>query len=403
MPLTDSALRALKPLDRPYIVTDGRGLYVEVFPTGGVVWRYRYRFDGRTEKLTLGKYPALSLKTARLKRDDAEKAAVNGTSPARIKRLTKAGQSASPTVTKFSELYLREVVAKDWRDITAPKRYFDNDILPAIGTKQIASVTAEDVRRIIWSKKDHGFDAAAGHVRGLLKRMFDYAITSGVATHNPVLTLPMRHVYKAKSRERSLSIDEIGAFLSTVFQSHMRRQFKVALHLILLTMVRKSELMKAQWPQLQLDVSEWHIPGTSTKTGKPHIVYLSTQAVKRFKELKVLACGSEYVLPGRGKADQPFHQGALNVALRAALADTGMNDVTIHDLRRTASTVLHENGWPADVIEKALNHTIGGVRGVYNRAEYAKQRREMLQFWADLIDKQIQPDPMLLAQFAAPS
>lgn len=399
MPLTDTALKAIKPKDKPYIVSDERGLYVEVFPSGGIVWRYRYRLGGKQEKLTLGKYPALSLRNARLKRDEAASAVALGQSPAQEKQQAKAEVLESVTVAEFGERFFREVVNKDRQDTTIPRRYFDKSIVPAIGAKQMREVSTEDVRAIIWAKKDEGFDAAAGVVRGLLKRLFDYGLTCGAATINPVLALPMRHVHKAKSRERALAPAEIGAFLRAAIESNIRRQFKLALHLILLTMVRKSELLQARWEHVDLEQGEWQIPAENSKTGKPHIVYLSRQAVEQFKELQALAGTSALVLPGRGSLTKPFAQNAINTALKTALKGQAIPAFTIHDLRRTASTLLHENGWSSDVVEKALNHTIGGVRGVYNRAEYAPQRREMLQFWADLVEAQLTQGRVIMGKF----
>lgn len=399
MALTDTALKALKPRERVFTVADERGLYVEVFPTGGVVWRYRYRLNGKLEKLTLGKYPALTLKNARIKRDEAAQAAAMGTSPAEQKRRAKMAAADATTVAEFGERFFSEIVAKDRADLTSPRRYFDKAIVPAIGAKPVRDVTTEDVRAIIWRKKDEGFDAAAGQIRGVLKRLFDYATTAGLVTANPVLALPMRHVHKAKSRERALSPEEIKSFLRAAFESNIRRQFKIGLHLILLTMVRKSELLLARWAHVDFDAAEWHIPAEHSKTGKPHIVYLSSQAVALFKELLALAGGSELVMPGRGSLTKPFAHNAINSALKVALAGQDIPAFTVHDLRRTASTLLHENGWPADVVEKALNHNIGGVRGVYNRAEYAQQRQEMLQFWADYIDQLMGSGQVILGKF----
>lgn len=399
MALTDAALKALKPKDKPYTVVDERGLYVEVFPTGGVIWRFRYRVNGQREKLTLGKYPALTLKNARKKRDEAAEAAAMGTSPAAQKQLAKLAAADATTVAEFGERFFREIVAKDRADLTIPRRYFDKAIVPAIGAKPVRDVTTEDVRAIIWRKKDEGFDAAAGQIRGVLKRFFDYAMTAGLATTNPVLALPMRHVHKTRARERALSPDEIGKFLRAVFESNIRRQFKIGLHLVLLTMVRKSELLLARWEHVDFEAAEWHIPAEHSKTGKPHVVYLSSQAVALFKELHALAGGSELVMPGRGSLTKPFAHNAINNALKVALAGQSIPAFTIHDLRRTASTLLHENGWPSDVVEKALNHTIGGVRGVYNRAEYAPQRREMLQQWADNIDAMLGTGKVILGRF----
>lgn len=400
MALTDIALKALKPKDKAYTVTDDRGLYVEVFPTGGIIWRYRYRFAGKQEKLTLGKYPALSLRNARVKRDEAARTVALGHSPAEQKQLAKVPAPDTITVAEFGERFFREVVAKDRQDVSSPRRYFEKSIVPVIGAKPVREVTTEDVRTIIWRKKDEGFDAAAGQLRSVLKRMFDYALTCGLAPINPVLALPMRHVHKSRSRDRALSPDEIRDFLRAAFESNIRRQFKLALHLILLTMVRKSELLLARWSDVDFEQAEWHIPAEHSKTGKPHIVYLSRQAVELFRELKVLADTSELVLPGRGSRTKTFAHNSINTALKTALQGQTIPAFTIHDLRRTASTLLHENGWPSDVVEKALNHIIGGVRGVYNRAEYAPQRREMLQFWADYIESLITSGKVIMGRFS---
>lgn len=386
MALTDTALKALKPRDKTYTVTDDRGLYVEVFPTGGVIWRYRYRLNGKYEKLTLGKYPALTLKNARLKRDEAAHQVAMGESPAKKKQLEKVAGAEDATVAEFAERFFKDIQSRDRKNVTMPRRYLEKDILPHIGSKLVRDLTAEDVRRVIWRKKEQGFDAAAGQVRGLLKRMLDYALTCGLIQANPVMALPMRHVYRAAARDRALTPDEIRQFLRAMQTSNIRRQFKIAFQLILMTLVRKSELMLAQWKDVHLDEGEWHIPVENSKTGKPHIVYLSTQAQTLFKELKPLASSSDWVLPGRGTLAKPFANNALNQALKVSLQAQEIPAFTIHDLRRTASTLLHEQGWPSDVVEKALNHTIGGVRGVYNRAEYAEQRREMLQAWSDYID-----------------
>lgn len=386
MALTDTALKALKPKEKTYTVTDSRGLYVEVFPSGGIAWRYRYRLNGKYEKLSLGKYPDLTLKNARLKRDDAAQLVAMGESPAQKKQQAKVAGPENTTVAEFAERYFKDIQQRDRKNTTMPRRYLDKDILPHIGNKPIKDLTAEDVRSVIWRKKGQGFDAAAGQIRGLLKRMLDYALTCGLIQANPVMALPMRHVYRAAARERALTEDEIRRFLRAMQRSNIRRQFKIAFQLILMTLVRKSELLLAQWKDVHLDQHEWHIPVENSKTGKPHIVYLSTQAAMLFRELKTLASTSDWVLPGRGTLTKPFAHNALNSALKVSLQDQNIPAFTIHDLRRTASTLLHEQGWPSDVVEKALNHTIGGVRGVYNRAEYAAQRKEMLQAWADFID-----------------
>lgn len=163
-------MKALKPSDKTYTLADNRGLYIEVLATGSLVWRYRYRLNGKQEKLTLGKYPALSLRNARLKRDEAARTVALGESPALRKQLAKVPAPESTTVAEFGERFFREVVAKDRRDLTIPRRYFDKSVVPAIGAKPVREVTTDDVRVIIWRKKDEGFDAAAGALRGVAWR-----------------------------------------------------------------------------------------------------------------------------------------------------------------------------------------------------------------------------------------
>ena len=156
--------------------------------------------------------------------------------------------------------------------------------------------------------------------------------------------------------------------------------------IILLTLVRKSELLFAKWEHVNFDNSEWLIPAENAKTGKPHIVYLSRQVAEMFSELKKLAGDSEFVLPGRGRTTRPFAKNALNKALEG-LTFEEMEPLTIHDLRRTGATLLTEHGFNRDVIEKALSHDAGGIRAVYIVAEYAEQRKRMLQWWADSVER----------------
>lgn len=165
MPLTGTAIKALKPKAKRYTVTDEKGLVLEVFPTGGMLWHHRYRLNRKQERVTLGLYPALSLKLARGLRDERATLVALGHSPAQQKQLAKVAAADATTVADFGERFFREIVAKVRKNVSIPRRYFDKSILPAIGTKPVRDVTTEDVRAIIWRKKDQGFDAAAGDPR----------------------------------------------------------------------------------------------------------------------------------------------------------------------------------------------------------------------------------------------
>jgi integrase len=223
--------------------------------------------------------------------------------------------------------------------------------------------------------------------RNVLKRLFAYAIARQKIQFNPAAAIEAKFIATAKSRDVALLSEEIGKLIRAIYQSSMRRAYKLGLHLLILCMVRKSELTEAKWAEIDLDKAEWTIPGERMKKDKPHLVCLSKQAVAMFEELRGLSSGSEWVFPSRGSLNKPIAHNALNVVVRALEAD--VRDFVIHDFRRTASTHLHEAGFNSDWIEKSLAHETKGIRGVYNRAQYADQRREMLQWWADFVDSQI--------------
>ena len=275
MALSEAKLRSLKLCTKVYTEPDEKGLYVEVFLTGGIVWRYRYRLGEKQEKLTLGRWPDLGLKDVRRLHLEARQQVAFGESPARGKQSAKRKDAGAGTLRDFAECYFRDVQTKERKDYMIPRRYLDKDILPALGHKRLDEITTADIREVIIRKKDQGFDAAANQIRGLLKRLFDYAIDRGLVTQNPVSALPARRVFKAKARDRALSPAELGEALKLVFESNMRRQLKLAYHLLLLTLVRKSELFNARWQEVDLDQAEWHIPPDRSKNNKPHIVYLS--------------------------------------------------------------------------------------------------------------------------------
>ena len=423
MALSDTKLRNLKPADKGYQEADEGGLFVEVMPGGAKVWRMRYRIGGRgakQEKITLGDYPTYSLAEARSWRDDCKILAGRGLSPMALRRGDPIPEEAAPAVKELAEAFIREWCLKTrekakakeeaareadtveafamrwYREIVEPAnsnprnilRALEKDVIPAIGSKQVADVTVTDILAITDKIKNRGADQMALQTRNVLKRLFAYAIAREKTKFNPAAAIEAKFIASARSRDVALSPEEVGKLLRAIYQSSMKRAHKLALHLLILCMVRKSELIEAKWEELDLEKAEWAIPGERMKKDKPHLVSLSRQAVAMFEELKGLASGSEWVFPSRGDLKQPIAKSTLNVAVRALAID--VRDFVIHDFRRTASTHLHEAGFNSDWIEKCLAHETKGIRGVYNRAQYADQRREMLQWWADFVDNQIE-------------
>jgi integrase len=420
MALSDTRLRSLKPADKAYQEADEGGLFVEVMPGGAKVWRLRYRLAGKQEKVTLGDYPTYSLAEARSWRDDCKILAGRGLSPMALKRGDPVPEDATPAVKELAQAFIREwglrtrekakvkeeaekeantveAFARRWYTeiVTTANsnprnilRALEKDIFPAIGSKQIADVTVTDILAITDKIKNRGADQMALQTRNVLKRLFAYAIARERTTFNPAAAIEAKFIAQAKSRDVALTPEELGKLLRAIYQSSMKRAHKLALHLLILCMVRKSEMIEAKWEEIDFDRAEWSIPGERMKKDKPHLMPLSRQAVAMFEELKGLASGSDWVFPSNRSLNQPISHSTLNVAVRAL--EIEVRDFVIHDLRRTASTHLHEAGFNSDWIEKCLAHETKGIRGVYNRAQYAEQRREMLQWWADFVDSQIQ-------------
>lgn len=387
---TDREIHNLKPQEKRYSVKDklNNGLFIEVKESGIKSWHYRYTFDGKQERLVIGRYPDLSLKDARLIRDESAAMVAKGISPKQQKDKEKKGKSSSILFKDYGERYLNEVIKKDRKDPYSMVLYLNNDIYPFIGHIAIKDISIEDVRHVIWRKKEQGYDAAANQVRGLLKRMFDYAVTLGLVLYNPILAIPSRHVFKSKPRDRYLSTDEIRKFYTTVLDSRIYRARKLGLLLSLLTLLRKSELLRAEWSHIDFDKRIWLIPETKadSKTGNSRkmIVYMSDQVIEILKELKTIAGDEPYVFVGRKRGTHVSHN-VLNTAQKTAIRFTDVPHFTIHDLRRTASTHLNEQGFNRDAIEKCLNHSTSGIRAVYNKAEYANERIQMMRKWSDFV------------------
>jgi integrase len=399
--LTDNEIRRYdSPKNWPrkrLLLTDRGGLALDVLPSGVRSWVYRYRSqDGTRCKLTIARYPDLSLRVAREERDKLAGQVARGVSPAhqqkeqkREQKEREQGRGSDPTLAQFAERWYRELVLpakgrNHRRDPKPVRGALDNQILPALGDKLLKQITKADIRKMLYEKRNAGHETAALFHRQILKSVLDYAAIEELVEFNPVLLIPKDSIGRTEKRERDLSDKEVRELLATVGASSMARPNQVAVRLLLLTMVRKGELLRAQWPHLDFDKAEWYVPREHSKTGKPHIVPLAPQAIALFRELHILACGSQYVLASKHSIRKPMCLDTINKALAQLTFE--MPDFVVHDLRRTAATRCAEGGFPSDVIELALNHVRAGIRGVYNRSELLEQRREMLCWWANRID-----------------
>lgn len=420
MPLTDTKLKNLQTAEKPRSSADGGGLFIEVMPGGTKTWRLRYRLHGKQEKVTLGEYPAWSLAEARRWREAAKELAHRGVSPMALTRGDPVATDLPPATAELAMQFVSrwcpravakqkaadqarresdsvEAFALRWfEEIAKPsnsnprniERLLRKDVFPAIGAKPVDEVSVEDVLHITDRIKARGANQMALQTRNVLKRLFAYAIARQKTRFNPAAAIEARFIATARSRDVALSADEIGKLLRAIYQSNINRAYKLGLHLLMLCMVRKSELIEARWTELDFTLREWTIPAERMKKDKAHVVPLSDQAVAMFEELRTLAGDSPWVFPSRNDPRRPISKSTLNTAIRGLEVD--VQDFVIHDFRRTASTHLNEHDFNSDWIEKALAHEPKGIRGVYNKAEWKESRRQMLKWWADFVDSHIE-------------
>ena len=391
--LTDAAIKALKPKDKLYKIVDRDGMYVVVQPSGAIVFRLDYRLNGRRETLTLGRYgPAgLSLARAREKVVDARRAISEGRSPAQEKQREKRRLQEAKSFGQFGERWLQEARMAD--STRAMRRsIFERDILPAFRNRLLPEILPEDLRGLCAKVKERGAPATAIHVRDIVKLVFASAILHGEKVANPADEVGPASIATFVPKDRSLSPAEIRIMLGQIEHVATLPTIRLGIKLILLSMVRKSELQDAVWDEVDFENAVWSIPKERMKRSKAHNVYLSQQMLDIFIALKTCAGNSKYVLPSRYDADAPMSRATFNrittaVVERAKKEGLPLESFTVHDLRRTGSTLLNELGFNSDWIEKCLAHEDGrSSRGIYNKAEYEHQRRHMMQEWSNLVD-----------------
>lgn len=404
--LTDTKLKNLKPQDKLYKVSDRDGLYVAVLTSGAVSFRYDYRINGRRETLTIGRYgpDGISLAEARDELNTAKKLLSQGISPAAAKRDGKNQIRGAETFATFTDAYMKHIILAD--STRAMKQtIIDRDIVPVLGRKLMTEITPRMVRDLCDKVLARGGRSTAIQIREIISSVYRYAADRGHGFTNPAGDIKPTSIAIFKPRERSLQPEEVGIFFRTLDTVSTMATMKLAIKLVLLTMVRKSEFTNATWKEINFKAGTWTIPAERMKASRSHVIYLSRQALDLLVGLQMCAGGSEYLLPGRYSVSKPLSNAALNRLITVTVEKAQeeghhLDHFSVHDMRRTASTLLHEAGYPSDWIEKALAHEQKGVRAVYNKAEYARQRAYMLQQWADMVDMWIAGESTELVPFS---
>ncbi len=394
MALTDVAIKNAKSHEKPYKMGDAGGLFLLVQPSGGKLWRLKYRVDGREKKLAIGPYPEISLAEARRRRDDARTLIITGKDPSREKQRDKVRSraQAESTLAALTKEYCAKRKRdgdKAWAAATATRSEYLLSLLDSsIGRVAIAEIKPEDVLAAVRKIEDKGRRESARRTLQLASAVFRYAVATGRLASDP--TRDLRGALTAPTVKHYAAITDpnrVGEMLRAIDGYVGLGLTKLALQLAPHVFVRPSELRSAAWGEIDLDGALWTIPAAKMKMRKVHHVPLSRQAVAVLRDVKAVTGPAGFVFPGMRSRARPMSENTLNAALRR-LGYTS-EEMTSHGFRALASTLLNESGrWHPDAIERALAHSDKDkVRAAYHRGQHWKERVEMAQWWSDYLDQ----------------
>lgn len=395
MQLTDTAIRKAKPAEKPYKVADEKGLYLFVSPSGGKLWRMKYKFSGVEKLLALGKYPDVPLIRAREKRDEARRLIADGIDPGENRKVQKAAKVA--LAANSFEVIGREWFAKmkpEWVESHSSKimARLERDVFPWLGKRPIAEITAVELLSTLKRISDRGAKDTAKRAQQDCGGVFRYAIQTGRASYNPIPDL--RGALPSAIGGNFAAITDpvkVGELLRAIDGFNGTFIVKCALRLSPFVFVRPGELRQAKWADIDLEKAEWKfLVSKIKKTDEPkiHIVPLAVQVVAILQELHALTGHEDFVFPGARSNGRAMSDAAINAALRRMGYDT-RTEITGHGFRAMARTILHEvHGIAPEVIEHQLAHKVPDALGTsYNRTKFLPARKAMMQQWADYLDK----------------
>lgn len=385
--LSEAQVRNAKPRTKRYKLADGDGLFLVVMPSGSKYWRLRYFFGGKEKLLALGVYPDVSLIDARERRAQARKALAAGNDPGKVKK--EAKRLAILRSTNTFETVAREWFEKrkhEWspKSVVINLRRLERHIFPELGPREIAGITPPEVLATLRIVEARGTLETAKRLKQMCDQIFMYAIATGRAERNPVPDLRGALKSSVPKHYACLRATDLPSFLQALDSYDGSLQTQLALRLLLLTFVRTTELRAAQWSEIDWGNAEWRIPAERMKMRELHIVPLSKQANAVLRRLQKFTGQQQYIFPNQNK---PSTFMSENTMLYALYRMGYHSRTTGHGFRSTASTILNEHGFHADVIERQLAHTErNSVRAAYNHAQYLPERQKMMQWWADYLD-----------------
>jgi len=378
--LTDAKIRNLKPSEKRQRVVDNEGLYIEVAVSGRKVWLFRYKQNGKQNWISLGEYPLISLREARELRDKAKRRIFDGLQP-------REEAEATHSFKAVTMEWLTKNTSR-WTDETRMNmvRRLERHILPVIGHSDISELKTKDMLAVFRRMETAGITEMTHRMAQICSQIFRYAVACEYCEYDP--TQAMRGALAPIKTSHFASITdprEVGLLLRRI-DAYPQGVVRRAMQFSALTFCRPGEIRHAEWSEIRGD--EWRIPAEKMKMKRVHIVPLARQAIELLDAMRVITGGGQYVFPSNRapKGDRPMSENTVLVALRT-LGYTN-EEMTAHGFRSMASTLLNENGFNGDWIERQLAHVEGNsVRAAYNYAEHLPERRRMMQWWADYLDE----------------
>lgn len=389
MALTAIQIKNAEATEKNLKLSDGGGMFLLVQPNGAKYWRLSYRFDGKQKTLALGIYPLVTLQEARERRNSAKKLLSNGVDPGLYKQVTRrakqlAAENSFVTIARewFAKFSTTWVPSHGERII----RRLERDVFPWIGNRPVSELTAPELLLCLRRVENRGALETAHRVHQNCGQIFRYAIATGRADRD--VSADLRGALPPAKEKHHPSIIEpkaIGRLLDAIDDYEGSLITKCALQLAPLVFVRPGELRHAEWVEFDLEKAEWRIPAAKMKMRAMHIVPLSKQAIFVLGELNPLTGHGKYLFPGLRTVERPMSENTVNGALRRL--GYAKDEMTGHGFRSMASTILNEQGWNRDAIERQLAHAErDSIRAAYNYAEHLPKRREMMQAWSDYLD-----------------
>jgi integrase len=392
MSLTELAIKNAKPNRKAYWMKDESGLYLEIHPTGKKVWKLRYWISGKEGKIKLGEYPLMSLKEARLKRDEARKDIAVGVKPKSPKRIQE--EEAAERKVTFQDVAMEwlEKRKKEQRSEKTTKQIearLRRYVFPFVGSMTPDEIQAPFLLNVVKRVEAMGIIEMAHRVLGVCGQIFRYAIITGNATRDPSADLKGALITRRVKHFATITEPKEVAVLLNDCEGYSGSEVvKIALKLSPLVFVRPGELRKMEWSEVDFEAARWTLPGDKTKMVRIHIVPLSRQALELLHRLHKITGHGRFAFPSirTPAGNRPMSDNTVNAALRR-LGYSG-DEIVAHGFRGMASTLLYENGWPGDVIELQLAHQERNkVKAAYNHAQHLSKRKEMMQWWADYLDE----------------